>query len=199
MAYERKSLLGYSRLVTGSLGVLVAAMSIAVTGCGASAPVGSGSTPTTTATPTSTTTASSTCPISSLSLSFVRGGVATGHVSGEYQLTNIGGSACTLQGYPALHLLDAQGHPLPTQENQTTSAFTFQAQPPQPISLAHGQSAYLYTDYTFVSSPGQTCVTTAAAMTVTPPGDSASLQTSTAPDPCGPINISPLQAQPLGG
>lgn len=137
-----------------------------------------------------------TCQTSHLLLTFIQGGAATGHAGGLYSLSNTGTSPCALDGYPTLQLLDAKERPVPTQENKTTSAFTFQVNPPQSLPLGIGQSAYFHLDYTDAPSPGQTCITNAAAMTVTPPGDTTSLRTTDAPDPCGAINVSPVQAHP---
>lgn len=137
-----------------------------------------------------------TCQTSHLLLTFIRGGVATGHASGLYSLTNTSASPCALDGYPTLQLLDARGLPITTHLNKTTSAFTFQANPPQALPLGVGQSAYFRTDFGDAPQPGVTCVTGVAAMIVTPPGNTASLRTTDAPNPCGPINVSPLQARP---
>lgn len=137
-----------------------------------------------------------TCKASRLLLALVQTGAALGHGSAMYVLTNSSmdyRSACALNGYPTLRLMDAQGQPLPLRQINTATAYTYQEAPAGPVPLGAGESVYFYVDYGDAPQAGATCATNATTLTVTPPGSTTNLQTTDSIQPCSPINVSPLE------
>jgi hypothetical protein len=157
-------------------------------GCTGAALAGCGSASTSTAEarpPSATTTALATAPATAtqglpcqtrqLALTLDRSGVALGHVSVLLRLANRSQQTCVLTGYPTLQLLDAHQQPLPTHEQQTTSAYTFTVPAPQPVVLASGASAYLHLEWRDIPLSDQPCFSGVAFLQVTPPHNQTAL------------------------
>ena len=144
----------------------------ALAGCGSASTSTAGARPpsaTNTATATATAMQRPTCQTSQLTLTLDRSGVALGHVSVLLRLANRSQQTCVLDGYPRLQLLDAHQQPLPTHEQQTTSAYTFTVPAPQPVVLAPGAGAYVHLEWRDVPLSDQPCFSGVAFLQVTPP------------------------------
>lgn len=81
-----------------------------------------------------------TCTASQLHLTLHGGGAAAGNVAQTFVLTNQSGSACTLDGYPSVNLLNAAGD---TVFSITAhDGYLFPRMNPRPVALAaHGGTA----------------------------------------------------------
>lgn len=83
------------------------------------------------------------CHTASLSAEAVYSGSAMMHTRVEVRLTNTGSAPCQMYGWPGLQMLDAQGHPLPTNTNRTTGMYIQQGPVAEMlVTLAGGGSAY---------------------------------------------------------
>jgi hypothetical protein len=184
---------GLSRLVA------VAAVLVAVGGCGSAATTSS-SPAGASATSSSTTRASAAgaggsgrCPAAQLVLAYLGGLGATGHGDLGFALRNTGARACHTYGYPAVEFLDRSGRPLPTHVTRRTDDF-FGHSPLRALSVAPGGSVSFRLDASHGSgSPGR--CPTAAALRVIPPGDTHALRVTITNGAyeCGRVIVSPLQ------
>ncbi len=141
-----------------------------------------------------------TCTSSQLSLSLGRQvSEFTQQSSRLFALTNISRSACHLDGYPRIVLLDASGKPIPFGYRDGGDQM-ITSEPPTVVKLAPGHKAYLMINKT-------TCVAgdkvLAKSIQVTPPGATEALSLSLKPFPtvayCGPgrpesvVDVSPIE------
>jgi hypothetical protein len=106
-------------------------------------------------------TAARACPSPQLRAAVVSDQGAMMHRELRVTLTNNGASACTIDGFPAIRLLDAQRHVTIAQESfsGTPSAFT----------LAPGKSASF--GLRIATGDGTTTYPTVPALAIIPPGD----------------------------
>jgi len=165
-------------LARGALGcVSLAAAGAVFAACGG------GSTPTPSTVPsrperTTRTTASSTLPVSpaasrcrssALAVSVGAAGVAAGSVGQVVTFTNRSAKACSLYGFPGLQLLDAAGHPLPTDVVRGQSV-TVPSVPLRTVLLAPGGAASFALGYADQTGYGALRCPTSAEVDLTPPG-----------------------------
>ena len=151
---------------------------------------------TTTAAPSTTVgpqSSSSLCRASDLQLSFIGGQGATGHGLLGFTLTNATSRPCHAYGFPGIQFLDRSGRPLPTVTTRTTHDF-FGAAPLQALMVAPRTSVSFRVGVThgIVSSTG---CTTAAGISVIPPGDTSSLHAAMPQGAyeCGTATVSPVR------
>ena len=158
------------------------------------------STGTTSTTATSTTATTTTrvagpraCVARDLTLTFLGQQGATGHGLLGFSLRNTSPAACKTFGYPGILFLGRAGQPLPTQPIHTTHDF-FGDAPEVRIMLRPGASASFRLGVTHGAVPNQPC-TTAYALQVIPPDDTATLRTSIATGAyeCKTATVSPLR------
>jgi hypothetical protein len=121
---------------------------------------------------------------------------AAGTIYNAMMLTNMSGNTCTLNGYPGMQLLNAQGQNLPT--NVVRGGVNFQDaaanQPPSTVTLASQQAAQY--DWTYSDVPvgnQQTCPMSSSAL-VTPPNSFTSTTISLQIPSCGDgtLHVSPV-------
>lgn len=154
---------------------------------------------TTTAAPTTTTTASGNgCTVSQLQVTTAGAGGAAGTIYNTGTFTNTSPKTCTLQGYPGMQLLNAQGQNLPT--NVVRGGVTWQTpaanQPPALVTLAPQQAATFDWSYSDVPVGNQaTCPMSSSAL-VTAPNDFKSATITLQIPVCGDgtIHVSPVFA-----
>lgn len=118
---------------------------------------------------------------------------AAGHILDVFTLTNTGAVSCQLDGYPALTLLTAGGQTVPATYSHGAD-MAFPARSPQPVKLAPGTTASFSVGYPDVPSGSQGSCPSAAAVRVTPPGDTGSVSVHVAMSPCGTVDVSPVVA-----
>jgi Domain of unknown function (DUF4232) len=164
------------------------------------------SAPVTTTSPhgsTTTTDANSaavpTCLASQLSIEPHQGGGAAGTISLTISMRNTSATACTLQGYPGMQLLNSQGAMIPT--NVVRGSFTGSApapasQPPSLITLAPGFSATFWLQYEDVPVGNETTCPASTKAQITPPNDTAPALVPLVISPCngGTVHVSPVYA-----
>ena len=164
-------------------------------------------TATSTATPTVTHTstreqdhaaapAGGACVASDLQLRFLGGAGATGHGELGFALKNTTGSPCHTYGYPGVLFLDSAGKGLATDPTHTTSDF-FGATSERELTVAPGASVSFRLGVTHEApGGGSSGCTTAAALQVIAPDDTATLRVSIpggAAECGGTVTVSPLQ------
>jgi hypothetical protein len=133
----------------GTLGVLwLFSVVLILAGC-APASTSTGSTPTKPAPQASPSTAAPVpCQTQQLQLAFDRFGAATGNEGAQFALVNQLKQSCTLSGYPAVQLLDAQHQPIRARVVQATEAFLYNNLVPHQFVLQAGGKAYFVLEWT---------------------------------------------------
>ncbi|MER7014000.1 DUF4232 domain-containing protein [Saccharopolyspora sp. NPDC000359] len=109
------------------------------------------------------------CHTSMLTGSMQNPDAGAGQRYAELTLTNSSGETCTLYGYGGLQLVDASGHPLPTDAKRTPNPG------PSLITLAPGESASATLHWTAVPHEGEPtdgpCAPTPSRLEVIPPDE----------------------------
>jgi Protein of unknown function (DUF4232) len=190
---------------------LPAALALMLASCGSSSHSSSraaaltASTPATTSTTTAAVTTATTqtatatsgpppCRAAELSLSYLGGQGATGHGELGFALHNTSAQTCSTYGYPGIQFLDQAGHPLPTVPTHTTQDF-FGSLPKVPLTVAPGATVSFRLGVTHGVTSSAGC-TTASALQVIPPNDTATLKTTIGNGgayECRTATVSPLQ------
>lgn len=153
-----------------------------------------------------------TCRSGQLTLAITNAGVATGSAVMAGTFENRSSATCTLDGYPALQMLNADGGPIvTTARRETPEAFgSTPTMVPQGIDVGPGQQA----SFTITTSYGSQLVPPlppcpkASSLLVTPPGAAHGLQATipagggrppgliaypyAAGEPCGAVTVSAL-------
>jgi hypothetical protein len=131
------------------------------------------------------------CRTADLRLAAGQGDAGAGNRSQILTLTNAGAAPCSLSGYPAVSLLDANGRPVTgvrSDQNPGTAA---------PVTLPAGGRAYFDIAWNVVpnEAQGQTTCPTAARVTVRLGPDTAALAVPLSLTPCGGrIRVNPVRA-----
>lgn len=173
--------------------VAVAFAALAITGCGgttttttvtvSSSTAGAGSSATSSGPSTQTTNATSTasaatgpprCRATHLALIFLGQQGALGHGVIGFALRNTGRSSCHTFGFPGVLWLSKSGTSLPTNSARTTRDF-FGPAPLASLTVAPGAEVSFRLGVTHGAGGTAGC-TTAAALQVIPPDDTASLR-----------------------
>lgn len=187
---------------------LAAATTLLLAGCGGSshssstaaavtsAPSTQASNPATTASTQTTATAAGAAPCraADLSLSYLGGQGATGHGELGFALKNTGSQTCSTYGYPGIQFLDHAGHALPTTPSHTTQDF-FGTLPKTALTVSPGATVSFRLGVTHGETSSAGC-TTASALQVIPPNDTATLKTAIGNGgafECQTATVSPLQ------
>jgi hypothetical protein len=174
-----------------ALALALAVAAIAIAGCGSTAtktvtasPSGAtGSSATASSSSSQTTNATSTssgaaapppCRASGLSLSFLGQQGAVGHGVIGLALRNTGSASCHTFGYPGVLWLSKAGTPLPTSSMRTTRDF-FGTAPLVSLTVPPGGVVSFRLGVTHGAGGTAGC-TTAAALQVIPPNDTATLR-----------------------
>jgi hypothetical protein len=149
----------------------------------------------TTATAQTTTTSAGPgpCRAATLALSYLGSQGAAGHGLLGFALKNTGTATCSTIGYPGIQFLDKAGNPLPTQPTHATQDY-FGTAPKVLLNVAPGSTVSFRVGVTH-SAPSQSSCTTAYALQVIPPNDTATLRVSI-PDgayECGTASVSPMR------
>jgi hypothetical protein len=118
---------------------------------------------------------------------------ATGHGEIGVALQNTGSSTCHTFGYPGVLFLDKAGRALPTVPTHTTHDF-FGTAPEVGINVAPGASVSFRLGVTHGINGTQGC-STAYALQVIPPNDTATLRTSIPGGAyqCRTVTVSPVR------
>lgn len=154
-------------------------------------------TTTTTSAPTTTTTAGTTrCTASQLQVAVGGSNGAAGTIYMNTTFTNTSPTTCTMQGYPGMQLLNAQGQNLPT--NVVRGGLNFSDapanQPPALVTLAPQQAAQYDWAYSDVPVGNQQSCPMSSSALVTAPNDTHSATISLQIPSCGAgtIHVSPV-------
>jgi hypothetical protein len=153
-----------------------------------------------------TTVASATCLSNQLSIVRGQDGAALGHVGiGASAFQNISATACTLQGYPKMQMIDAAGSAIPTHVINGTS-YTVVSRPDDLVVLAPGAQALFDIGFSSKTGYGTAVCPTSAQIEITPPGSDKSITVPWKLQPyggptiaklrCGEITVSPVFAAP---
>ena len=160
--------------------------------------------PTSVASPSSTTpmtssTAGGPCAGQALSGRLATMDGAAGHVHLVIALRNAGAAACTLDGYPTVGLVGADGTALPVRLTHDGD-MAFPATKPARVTLAPGAVASFDIGFGHVPGDGETSCPEARSLRVTPPGDTHAVTVAATVDPCdsGHLAVSPLVAGDQG-
>jgi hypothetical protein len=162
------------------------------------------STTTTTSSGASTTTSTTggpgvaMCLATQLSIAPHQGGGAAGTISLTVSMKNTSSTTCTLQGYPGMQLLGAQGTPIPTTvvRGGLAGSSGAAAQQPSLVTLSPGQVAAFALQYEDVPVGNETTCPTSAKAEITPPNDTAPALVPLVIAPCngGTVHVSPVYA-----
>ncbi|MGH9058832.1 MAG: DUF4232 domain-containing protein [Acidimicrobiales bacterium] len=121
-------------------------------------------------------------------------GAATGHVGQVITFRNTSSTPCTLEGYPGLGMLDAQGHAIATKVSRGTS-YIVHAQKPALVTVAPGGKASFALGYTDATGYSGMHCPSSSSLEVTPPNAYHHLVISdhlSPYGPCGKITVSPV-------
>ena len=152
-----------------------------------------------TTTTTKATTLSTTCQPANLVFNTQTGNGAAGTISLVVRMQNTSTKACTLNGYPGMQLLSAQGSPIPTNVVRGGVAGTPSgpaAKPAALVTLAPSGYAAFTLSYEDVPTGTETTCPSSAKAQVTPPNDTAYAVVTLQIQPCsgGTVHVSPVYA-----
>ncbi len=180
-------------------------MLIALTGCGSKAITTPPVSPTPTPSPSVTVTpAVLTCNSSQLSIQLGEEGAAAGSrgVTGM-SFKNISSTACTLEGYPIIQMIDASGKSIPTYVAHSNS-FSSPSATVKVITVLPGLGGKFDMLYAAQTGYGNAICPTSTSVDFTPPGSSVALVLPWKIQPyggatiqklrCGEIRVSPIYA-----
>jgi hypothetical protein len=153
-------------------------------------------TPTSKPTVTSTIVPLSACTGTDLVGTLASSSGAAGTVQATFDVTDIAGTGCTLDGYPQLQLLDANDVPIASTTIDAGTSFTpAQANlAPKRLRIGAGDEATFVLQFTDVPAGTQGTCLEASSLNVYPPGSStASIVTyGFAPCDAGTVHVSPF-------
>lgn len=131
------------------------------------------------------------CRTADLRLSVETGDAGAGNRVQLFGLTNAGTTPCSVAGYPAVSLLDAQGRALSAVRSEQNPATA------SPVTVPAGEKAWFDIAWTVVpdQTQGQTACPAAARISVRIAGDPAALAAPVVLSPCnGRIRVNPVRA-----
>jgi hypothetical protein len=151
-----------------------------------------------TVTQSPTTIAVTYCQTTHLSLGMQSQQNGASNFANVYSLENTSQQTCTLEGYPGVQLLNAGQQPLAIAVSQQTSAYLYNNQQPQLVTLAPATSAYFILEWNAGVNGSGNCPG-AAFVVVTPPGNQANLRIASMVDVCtGSVIVSPIEPTAFG-
>jgi len=155
-----------------------------------------------TATLSPTTTALTNCQTTQLSLGLQSQQSGLSNFANIYSLTNTSAQTCTLDGYPLVQLLNASQQSLSIGVSKQTSAYLYNNQQPQLVSLAPAASAYFILEWNAGVNGSGNCPGAAYVWATPPgpqPGDQGQLSIASAVDVCtGSVILSPIEPTAFG-
>src|SRR5579884_2087818 len=105
-----------------------------------------------------------------LTIRYVSGGAALGHIGIIYRIHNLSGHPCTLQGYPGVELFNRNFHSLPTHVSRG-GGYIIVGRPREPlVALDDRHDAYFGLEFHDVPADNQSC-TQVRYLMITPPND----------------------------
>jgi hypothetical protein len=128
-----------------------------------------------------------------MSISYLGSQGAAGHGLLGFALRNTGTATCSTIGYPGIQFLDGAGKPLPTIPTHAIQDY-FGRAPKTLLTVAPGATVSFRVGVTHVAASASSC-TTAAALQVIPPNDTASLRIAIPGGAyeCQTASVSPMQ------
>jgi hypothetical protein len=160
--------------------------------------------PTTSEPPTATalTTGLTNCQTGELALGLQSQQSGASNFANIYRLENTSQQTCTLEGYPGVQLLNASQQSLTIGVSQETSAYLFNNQQPQLVTLAPAASAYFILEWNAAVNGSGNCPGAAFVLVTAPgpqPGDQGNLSISSMVDVCaGSVIVSPIEPTAFG-
>jgi hypothetical protein len=124
-----------------------------------------------------------------------------GSVGSSAVFTDTSSSPCTLDGYPSLQMLDANGAHIPTLVARSGAVTTVPRLPARLVSLKPGAHATFYIGFEDATGFGAATCPTSSRVEVTPPGDRTPITVTWHLQPyggstehlqCGRIGLSPV-------
>ncbi|MES2861947.1 MAG: DUF4232 domain-containing protein [Pseudomonadota bacterium] len=141
--------------------------------------------------PGGTIPTSTPCRVAQLRLTSDSGDAGAGNRVNVFGVTNTGTAPCSVSGYPAVSLLDAQGRALTTVRSDHNPAVV------APVNIAAGGKVYFDIAWNVVPNEGngERVCPTAARVRVLIPGDTAALAIPLTFTPCGGrIRVNPFRS-----
>jgi hypothetical protein len=159
-----------------TLGVLaVVACGLAITACGSQDASGAASSADTTGSPSAPSVAGvKACVTAQLKISLTHTGALAGQAGGYLKFTNTSGTACRMNGWPAVIGLTATGQATRLRRMQSSMFGAWHYRAPLPVvTLRQGDSAYAIVAADDKPAGASTrCPAPYARLRVSPPGDS---------------------------
>ncbi len=164
-------------------------------------PEGPLSAPDTAAAAGTTTADGAPCRGPALTLAVVGTQGAAGTTATTLALTNRGSTVCTLQGYPTVGLIGADGQALASLRSEPRApAGQREGTRPPTITIRPGERAYFDVSTSNVPSQGQSQCPSATRIQVTPPLDTARASVEARVQACGErVRVSPVRASEAEG
>jgi Protein of unknown function (DUF4232) len=158
--------------------------------------------PTTPQSPTAaqspTATAVTSCQTAQLTLGIQSEQSGASNYAYIYSLQNTSQQTCTLEGYPGVQLLSASQQPLTIGVSKQISAYLYNNQQPQLVTLAPAASGFFVLEWNYGVNGSGNCPG-AAYVSVTPPGNQLSLPFPSMVDVCtGSVIVSPIEPTAFG-
>lgn len=140
------------------------------------------------------------CHTSGLSITLEKTGAAAGNYYSTFDLQNVSGSTCEMEGFPGMAMQAADGSRLPTNVLWKNGALASPG--PTLVVLPAGGVAHFNIHWTDVPSGNETSCPSATTLLVTPPNETTQLRIAVNMAPCanGTIDASPVRqgADPTG-
>jgi hypothetical protein len=151
-----------------------------------------------TATESPTATAVTNCQTTQLTLGMQSQQSGASNFANIYRLKNTSQQTCTLEGYPGVQLLNSSQQSLTIGVSRQTSAYLYNNQQPQLVTVAPAASAYFILEWNAGVNGSGNCPG-AAFVLVTPPGNQYNLRISSVVDVCtGSVIVSPIEPTAFG-
>ncbi len=145
----------------------------------------------------------STCTSSQLAVELGPDDAAMGHIGQVVSFKNVSTKSCALKGYPGLEMLDAAGHPIPTEMTDGPS-YIVPSLPERTVVLTVGSEASFDLGFSDATGYGTAVCPTSARVAVTPPDAGQPIEVTWRIQPyggstiatleCGQISVSPVFA-----
>ena len=133
------------------------------------------------------------CQATAMTASQGQSDSAAGHIVYAFVLTNTGAQPCTLDGYPAVQLVAANGS-LSTTQSNGNDGVTSVSTTPELVTIAAGGSASFVLQYSDVPTGIEACPA-ATQLQIVLPGGGGTVPASADIDPCGgDLYVSPVRA-----
>ena len=136
------------------------------------------------------------CGVADLSIKLLTRDPGAGQRNTVFAVKNRGQTVCSVQGFPAVTMLEADGRPAHGLKGVTSTATGPASGPPAALSLAPGARAVFYLHYTVVSSGDEASCPQVSRLKIDLPGGRSGL-VPLEDRPCGGrFEVSPLRKDP---